>query len=157
MVCIHVEVSESGDQVMKKGPNESKDHQFNEPSRQKANAHDKSGAEFSEGDLGGDRCVKEPNDKRQQQKHDGATDPVQNGDPTRRWQSVGGEVFECVDVSKLRALLFYYFCHKASFFLSRSNGLKQNSKFYCNAIEIFGRPSGTLKLRLLRIILNTKY
>jgi hypothetical protein len=115
MVRVHIEVSESGNEVMQKRPNDGQNHQFDEPSWQEAYANDKSRAEFGEGDLRGDRCVKEPNDKRQQQKHDGATDSVQNRDPTCCGQSVSGQVFEGIDVSELRALLFYYFCHGASF------------------------------------------
>jgi hypothetical protein len=111
---VHVQMAQTRSQMVQIGPYQSQCHQTDEPSGVNAHANIESCLELGKRNLGRNRFIKKPNDEGQQQKHEGATDAVQDGHPTSGWQTVGGQICKSVDIAEFRPVADG-FCHWLSF------------------------------------------
>jgi hypothetical protein len=134
---VHIQMAQTRNQVMQIGPDQCQSHQTDEPSGVRPDAYIEGRFEFGKGNLGGNGLVKKPNNEGQQQKHECATDAVQDGYPTSGGQTVRGQVRKSVDIAKFWPVVDG-FCHGVSF-LALGHVL----------VNIIGRVSGPVDFFIL--------
>ena len=116
MAHVHVQVTQTRDEVVQIAPDQGQRDELHEPARHKAQANVECRREFGKGNLGADRVVEHPDDQRHEREHQQAADAVQDGHPAGRRQAVGGQITEGVDVAEFRPL-FGEFSHVGTFSL----------------------------------------